>query len=221
VWLAHLGEPASMATLSASERDRAQRFAAGEVRRRFVTSHTALRDILSRYCDETPGDMVIEAPERGKPRLPQHPYLSFNLSHAGDWALVAVAHSAEIGIDLEEIREDVRVVELAQRFLAPAEAAHLAGLHPGARIEAFFRFWTCKEAFVKALGRGFDLPLRRFTVALANGGAILAETAFDPEVLPRWDLLELSPLAGFRAAACLETGCQLSACWRWVGSGAL
>lgn len=217
VWLVHLRGAADMlTTLSPPERARAARFAAGAVRERFVVAHAALRDILAHYCGETPEALLIEAPERGKPYLPTHPEWHFNLSHSGNWGLVAVARDTGVGIDIEEIRSDIQAVELAQRFLAPAEAAHLAALGPSARTEAFFRYWTCKEAFVKALGRGFDLPLRRFTVALGRHGATLAETVFDPALASKWQFHELAPVKGFRAAACLETGGALTACWRWT-----
>lgn len=215
VWLVHLAGDADATALSGRERTRAERMATGAIRDRFVVAHAALRGILSCYCGVAPERLDIAAPERGKPHLHGQAAWQFNLSHSGDWGLVIVAREVEVGIDIEEIRPEVRVLELAQRFLAPEEAKHLAGLGVTARLDAFFRYWTCKEAFVKALGRGFDLPLRRFTVGLGADGAELAATPFEPAAAGRWRLHELSPVEGYRAAACLQAGGAVTGCWRW------
>ena len=215
VWLVEIGRFASVASLSATERSRAERFVRGDIRNRFVAAHAALREILAGYCPCAPASLCIETHGRGKPFLPEYPAVRFNLSHSGNRALVAVARDGEIGVDIEEVRDGVRIVELAQRFLAPDEAAHLARLGPPEDTDMFFRYWTCKEAFVKALGRGFDLSLRSFTVALDACGARLEATDFEPQAVERWILGELSPCAGHRAAVCLEAGWRIGGCWRW------
>lgn len=52
---------------------------------------------------------------------------------------------------------------------APAEASALAELPGPARREAFFRYWTLKEAYIKACGMGLSMPLQRFAFRLGSG----------------------------------------------------
>ncbi len=112
------------------------------------------------------GERVRRAPfergARGKPRLPGG--TPFNLTHAGDYAVLALS-TQPVGIDLEWIRPlDWR--RIAQRFYHPLERTFLArSLEPEAD---FFRIWTLKESFLKAEGTGFSVSPSGFSVVPAG-----------------------------------------------------
>jgi len=137
--------------------------------------------------------------EHGKPHLP-HPFdtLGFNWSHSGELALLAVGVGPpgfQLGIDVETVRPRPRALELSQRFFAADETATLAGLEGDARLAAFIRLWTVKEAVLKAHGGGLSYGLHRASFAL--DGDVATPLAFDGEIAPAsaWQVhpLDLGP----------------------------
>jgi len=152
--------------LDAAERGRAGRFVFPEHRCRFVRAHAALRQILHRYTGASPGDLRFGVGEHGKPFL-EHPAadsLSFNLSHSGDLAVVAVGEMREVGVDIECIRHVPDWDEIARRSFHPAESEWVRSYSEDRRAEAFFEVWTKKEAYIKACGHGLSHPLDSFQV---------------------------------------------------------
>ena len=89
--------------------------------------------------------------------------------------------------------------DLARRFFAASEVDDLLSLPPQERPDAFFRCWTRKESFVKAVGDGLYLPLDSFRVSLRAGepAAILEAPSGKAE---RWNLRDVTPLEGYSAA---------------------
>lgn len=149
-----LDEPPPRGILSPAERDRAARFVRGEDRRRYAKSHALLRLVLASELGVAPSELGLAADRFGKPELRGRPVpVGFSLSHSGRMALVAVAPRA-VGIDIEEIRAHVEIDAVIERYFTPGEAAELRALPPEARIPAFYRCWTFKEAYLKALGKG-------------------------------------------------------------------
>jgi 4'-phosphopantetheinyl transferase len=161
--LRHLDE----ASLSPDERARAARLAAGDVRRRFVASRAALRDILAAYVGASPAGLRFRYGPHGKPALaPPLEWLHFNLAHSQDLAVVAVARRP-VGVDVERVRPLADgPLALAARTFAPGEVAALRAAPQSQQLDEFFRYWTCKEAYVKARGAGLSLPFDQFTVEL-------------------------------------------------------
>lgn len=111
----------------------------------------------------------IERDAYGKPRLPGGP--CFNLSHAGDYAVLAVSEES-VGVDIERWRR-ADTAALARRFYHPEEQALLAGAEDP--VERFFSIWALKESYIKALGRGFSISPLSFAVLPDNqDGAALS-----------------------------------------------
>jgi 4'-phosphopantetheinyl transferase len=88
--------------------------------------------------------------------------LQFNLSHSGEIALYAVACERQIGIDIERLRPFSELEQIAKRFFSNREYEELRALSPSQQHDAFFRYWTLKEAYVKATGQGLSLALNQF-----------------------------------------------------------
>src|SRR5208283_6416 len=132
--------------------------------------------------------------------------LDFNVSHTAGLALLAFARGRKIGIDVERIRRDFGTAEIAERFFSKAERAALRELPQEQRHEAFFRCWTRKEAFIKALGEGLSHPLDQFDVSLAPGqpAALLAARPHAEEVT-RWSLWDLQVPGDYSAALAAES----------------
>ncbi|MBS1882433.1 MAG: 4'-phosphopantetheinyl transferase superfamily protein [Actinobacteria bacterium] len=120
----------------------------------------------------------------GKPRLAQAPErLSFNLSHSGDLALIAIAPGGiEVGVDIERLRPRRDPARLAARWLPTAEAAAVASATDTDRQEVFHRAWTRHEARVKCTGTGLSGPPPSKSIVamqLDVGPSYAAAVAFD------------------------------------------
>jgi 4'-phosphopantetheinyl transferase len=131
-------------------------------------------------------------------------------------ALYAVARGREVGIDLEFIRRDLEVEQIAERFFSRQEIATLRALPADLRRDAFFLCWTRKEAYIKARGEGLSLPLDQFDVSLIPGEpAALLSTRPDSDEALRWSLQELPLGSGYVAALAVEGRGRSFSCWQW------
>lgn len=148
--------------LSCDELERADRFYSEIDRSRFVAARGSLRNILSLYTGVDAAAITFDYGDFGKPTLARgsggDSDIQFNLSHSCDVALCAIARGREVGIDVEEIRQDVSVERVAAQFFLPAERRLLATVANSA--ETFTRIWVRKEAYLKATGRGIGADLR-------------------------------------------------------------
>lgn len=95
--------------------------------------------------------------------------LNFNLSHSGDFVLYTFTRSRNIGIDIELVRENVALEQIALRFFSPDEIISLENINKEKRPELFFQYWTRKEAFLKAKGEGVSFPMELCDVSQLNG----------------------------------------------------
>jgi 4'-phosphopantetheinyl transferase len=155
--------------LSPDETMRAMGFLFAMDRRRFIAARGSLRRILGLYAGQRPSNLQFKYGPYGKPRLVgsgRTAMIEFNLSHSGDWALVAVAAGNAVGIDVEQIRPEIATAELASQVFSPCEQAALSATPAERRTDAFFKCWTSKEAYIKGLGLGVTLPLREFDVSV-------------------------------------------------------
>jgi 4'-phosphopantetheinyl transferase len=129
------------------------------VKKRAATRR-ALHGILGGYLGKPPEAIALAVGEAGKPRLAASPVaLSFNLSHSGGLALVAVAAGGiELGVDVELLRPRRDLVRLAARWLPAADAEAVAAASEAEREEVFYGAWTRHEARTKCTGAGLSGP---------------------------------------------------------------
>lgn len=193
--------------LTEEERARSLRFRFRKDRERFTAARGVLRAIVARYLRVDPSCLQFQYSDFGKPVLSREfdTAIRFNVSHAGELALYAVSLHREVGVDVERIRFDLAYEEIADQFFSPQESSELRALPVERQPEAFFRCWTCKEAFVKAKGGGLSLPLNQFDVSLAPGkpGSLLS-IRDDSKEASHWALQELDVGVGYVAALAVE-----------------
>lgn len=199
--------------LSKAERTRAARFHFEPDRLRYIISHYALRDILARYLSVPPVKLKFVAGANGKPGIAG---MQFNLAHTVDLALVAVSRKERVGVDLERVRADSDLMDLAGRYFSTVESTALRALPAKSRPLAFFNCWTRKEAYVKALGEGLSYPLQDFDVSLAPGEpARLLATRPDAAQASLWALYDLDVGAEYSAALAVEGKSHSLQLWDW------
>lgn len=190
---------ADAALLTADESARAARFVFAEHRRRFIASRAGLRRILAAYTGRSAAALTFTVGPYGKPGLP-FPGVDFNLSHSHELALVGVRRAGPVGVDIEWPRLMDDPLTLAQTVFAPAERTALAALPPDERLAAFFRVWTRKEAFIKAIGTGFSERLERFEVSLGLEAHVLHVEPDVAQPASSWTLRSLELASGYVAA---------------------
>jgi 4'-phosphopantetheinyl transferase len=105
--------------------------------------------------------------------------------------VVALTRDVDLGVDIEQTREGVHALELAQRFFAPAEAKVLAACGEAERNRLFLRLWCAKEAVLKALGRGLAFGLERVEFARALEGWRPARFDAEAGAAAGWQVLPL------------------------------
>ena len=190
--------------LSPDERERADRLIGNKVRSRVVAGRGLLRKILAPYLKVEPDRLTLETNQYGKPFLPERPggkQLNFNLSHSADLAILALAEDCEVGIDLEQIRDDLPFQAMARQFFSHQERRDLFSLPGEQQLAAFYRCWTRKEAYLKGCGSGFSQSADFCDVSLLPGQppALLAHST-NPGQPARWSLTDLDVPPPFCAA---------------------
>lgn len=120
-------------------------------------AHNLLRECLKTrkinyITDETP----IVRGEHGKPSLAEHPEIMYNMSHANGIAVCLMA-DRECGVDCEGIRP--YRPNVVKRAFSESEKKLIENAPENERDLLFFRMWTLKEAYVKAIGIGISYPL--------------------------------------------------------------
>jgi 4'-phosphopantetheinyl transferase len=189
--------------LSEEEQARGDRYIRSEDGVKFMVGRAMLRLILAQYLSLKPGEVLLSIGEFGKPYISKSLNtndLSFNLSHSGDVCLVAVSYAREIGVDVEKLRDDVAVEDLATRYFSLEEITELHVLPNQLRRLGFFLCWTRKEAYVKAKALGLQVPLDQFSVSLTPGqpaGIRGAEAS-------GWTILSFDPGPGYVASVVFE-----------------
>lgn len=192
--------------LSPDERERASRFAFPHLRRRFTSCRGALRVLLGSRLGLDPSRLQFEYGPYGKPSLAAgDAATTFNVSHAGDRAVIVTARQRRVGIDIERMTPLADQAALVATVFTEAERRALAALPPGDRAAGFYAGWTRKEAFVKALGLGLAQPLTEcdVTVVPAEPARLLRHEG-DAAAPARWAMWALRVGEGYAAALCYE-----------------
>lgn len=178
IWALHLPELKSKfddiySFLSQEEKQKANMFRKDIDRNQYIMTRGGLRYLIGMYVDENPKKIVITYNKWGKPQLEQKYSLKFSLSHSADYSVIAFTKECEIGVDVELINPNLNMDELVSVFLNPSELDSWQNIPMQQKTEYFYKLWVGKEAFIKALGKGW---LEREEVI--NSLTILPDTLF-------------------------------------------
>jgi len=133
-----------------------------------ISARRLVDAVLPRYLGGSADSLKISRDSNGRPYV-AGTRLDFNLSHSGDWALLAVASGTRVGVDVEQVRNDRDFRAIARRYFSDSEARMIYGLSDAAvALARFYRLWTAKEAALKALGTGIANGLAETTLTGEN-----------------------------------------------------
>ncbi|KAK0584792.1 hypothetical protein LWI29_018744 [Acer saccharum] len=222
-----------MELLSPSEKLNVNQMRGDNYRKGALLARALVRTTIARYqtnCQVDPSSLKFWRNKYGKPevdwpnddnRCP--PPLHFNISHTSSLVACGVTVDMPIGIDVEEKQRRINnnILAFAKRYFSPEEVKILSAIsNPDLQHQEFIKLWTLKEAYVKALGRGFSAaPFKTFTIrsrVVTEGGFHLSETqgseaseivveSDDPENLTsNWKFALLDLAGSHYAAICVE-----------------
>jgi len=165
--------------LSQDEKSRANRFKFADDKRRYVVARGTLRHLLGEQLGREPGEIAFCYGKYGKPAIDtaanstaqtatsvQSCDFHFNLSHSGELALCALGYQRKVGVDIERLKPIKRLDGMMERCLSAAELVQVQALPVEAQLQAFLQRWTCKEAYLKAIGLGLIQSMQTVEVQL-------------------------------------------------------
>ncbi|MCD2450047.1 4'-phosphopantetheinyl transferase superfamily protein [Methylicorpusculum oleiharenae] len=159
-----IANPYYESILDEAQRANLLNFKQPSLRANYVQMQAKRRQILAQYLDEAPAALKFAKGQYGKPFLINDPELAFNVSHSANCLVVAVSRNCDIGVDVEAIKPRNNLQGLASRCFAAEEQTYWQALNQDQQLIGFYRLWTAKEAFVKAVGRGIALGLDRCVI---------------------------------------------------------
>ena len=203
VWWAHPAAvtPGLLNLLDDVEQTRFEGYRREVDKQRFLTGRALIRGVVAAELGIAPKDVVIDAScfDCGKPHgKPKVAGLEVSISHSGGWVALALTDATPIGVDVEEVR-DAEVDGLAGIAFSPAELTAFEKVPPARKKEAFFTYWSRKEAVVKATGKGMSVAMSKLTLSAHDEPPrVVASTA--PEVdVAAVHMADLDAGAGYRA----------------------
>lgn len=208
-----------VSTLAREEFERAMGFKSALDRCRYLVTHVALREILTRYLGGSAGELRFSVGRSGKPEV-EASSIAFSASHSGGFTLIAVGREEELGVDIELVRGFPDVLRVARHVLPPWEAKGLRSMGRDERILAFFRCWTRREAYVKARGYGLARepddrevagPPQKDSRRSADEGMAQIKSA-------EWTIVNLAVGIGYAAALAVHGPVRVLRLVDWSGS---
>jgi 4'-phosphopantetheinyl transferase len=164
VWFASARESGievkqTLALLPSAEQERARHFRFDKDRMTYVLGKCMIRTLLARTLHLLPEDIEFVYNGYGKPGLARDCEVTFSLAHAGERVVCAIAADRDIGVDIEVERTDIDFMGLARQYFCARETRNLEKSSCTAREHLFYKYWTLKEAYLKAEGSGLNVSL--------------------------------------------------------------
>ena len=193
--------------LSSEERGKAQSFYFTQHRNGYALAHKYLRLVFSFYVETKPDLLVFSKSEHGKPAIlaAQNTLnIQFNLSHSGNLIAVAVGKKHPLGVDIEIIEPTTNIDTLAAHCFSPAELLQLRALPYPDRNRIFYRHWSKKEAYLKALGKGLTVEPNSFSIdVLQSNSPVIVKNS--QESVSSWKLWAITTFEQQQCACALAS----------------
>lgn len=169
-----------------------------KVRDSYIISQGALRILLSGYLEISSNLLKIGRRRKGKPYSIDDPGLYFNISNSDKLAVFAFSRDGEVGIDIEKVRPLPDLDDMIKMNFTDSEIRFI-NTKPEEKISRFFRFWTVKESYLKAIGEGMRLPpdSLEFSIEKNRIRQLSIKGVFEQE---DWNFKEFSPAMDYVGA---------------------
>ncbi len=152
--------------LSSDQKKKASKFVFEKDRISYIISNGLLRKLLASYTGISMMNIKFIYNDFGKPLLINNNNIKFNLSHSNEYCLIGINRNDNIGVDIEWINKNIAIDDIAGNYFSNNEINKFNSVKPNHKITSFYKIWTRKEAFIKAVGKGLSIPLNSFDVDL-------------------------------------------------------
>ena len=176
---------------SLERKERATKFLRREDACRTIVADCLIRYVVKRVTGFETGELSLGRNEYGKPMI-HNLDIHFNISHSGEWVICAVDKS-EIGVDIESYRPIE--TKIADRFFSEKELLFINRCkEEDYRYEVFFKIWTLKESYIKAIGKGFSCPFNGFScLPLDDGRSIEFNSLNESLPIKKFKMIDIDP----------------------------
>jgi 4'-phosphopantetheinyl transferase len=189
--------------LSEDESERAARLKVEEKKKQFVIVRGVLRKLLSNSLSKSSKAIKFSYGEHKKPAIEEkynNKSVEFNISHSGNYALIAMTLTNKVGVDIEKINREINYQSLSNRFFSRKEKQELTRLNKDEQLDAFYRAWVRKESFIKATGKGIAYGLDQFSVSLEERKISGIELVSPNLIDEQWTCYDLVNLENYKTA---------------------
>ncbi len=172
----------------------------------FIKGRYLMRMLSAHYLDSKPSSIQFDYNSFGKPSFQNDLRLFFNLSHSRNMVVFVLTDISEIGIDIEYVDKNLDHLDIGKSVFSDSEMDLLTAVPGSKRAEKFFELWTRKEAFIKALGYGFSMPVDLKEINVLSQQLAFESRTYDHNLPfdPSWMLYSFEPEPNYKAAICLR-----------------
>jgi 4'-phosphopantetheinyl transferase len=193
--------------LSETEKSQMQRLIYRKDQHRFLIRHALVRTTLSRYAKVLPKDWIFEKNIYGKPYIANDIILStisINVSYSENIILLGITRNHSLGVDVENVTSRAAPINIAKEFYCESETAALRTLSSNEQSLLFYKYWTLKESYLKAVGIGLSAPLNSISFGFAGNSEItVCMDPFFNDLPSRWQFWQFQPFPEHVAAVCV------------------
>lgn len=155
----------ALSGISREEIDRIQRFRFKDDYKLSLIGRLMIRKCVQLCYGISWSSIELHRNQKGKPfcsnlRGQREPALSFNVSHQGDYTVLATSTTTSVGIDVMKFtypnNTDVpSFFRIMNRQFVESEWEYIKSFKDDwTQLQAFYRLWCLKESYVKAIGVG-------------------------------------------------------------------
>lgn len=192
--------------INEKEQLKTQRYIFEKDRNSCLATRALLRYVLSLATGMEPAGFDFVENPYGRPELKPgivDAPIRFNLSHSSGVTVCALALDTAVGVDIEDVRRKVDV-SIADRFFSDQEADYLTRSPGHDRQSVFFDFWTLKESYIKAKGKGLSIGLESFSFDIDMPDPRIRFHGSNTDSSDLWQFFRFSPLDHYKAAIAVE-----------------
>ncbi len=212
IWTAILDQPEAIidgyySILPDNEQKMVDKYRTGMIRKRQIISKGLVRLLISRYMNLNPNEIKFYYNEFGKPFVSpdsDRDNIFFNLSHSDNIAVFIFSKKRKIGIDVEKIKELADMEGIVRLCFSESEKKWFNELPSTKKEEMFYKIWTSKEAYMKAIGKGFSFSPKRISLELRINDNLFFKEIDGDEDFNRWKLITFRPNPDFISSLVVE-----------------
>ena len=195
------------AVLPSFEQKKIDAYKVKAIKDRQILLKGLLHVLLGCYLKTDPQSIEFEYNKFGKPFMPDHPKyknICFNISHSNNIAVYGFTQKRNIGVDVEKVRELPDMNGVIDLCFSDSEKKWFNMISSQDKNKIFYKIWTSKEAYLKAIGTGLSFSPDKISTGLNSEGDIIFENIEGDENPEKWRLDAFSINPHFTSAIVAE-----------------